>query len=81
MKIKTKLYLGFGLILIMLVLGLGIIQNILIEMKNSMSLVVIDRYEKVKLISALNDEIQGMSNRLNNLYILPEKKWEFEKDA
>ncbi|RNB85406.1 response regulator [Brevibacillus fluminis] len=78
MKIKTKLYLGFGSILIMLVLGLGIIQNILIDMKNVMSHVVIDRYEKVKMVTALGNEIQSMSNHLNNLYIAPKNKRDIE---
>lgn len=81
MKIKTKLYLGFGSILIMLVLGLGIIQSILIDMKNAMSYVVIDRYEKVKMVAGLENEIQSMSHRLNNLYILPKNKRELEFDA
>lgn len=81
MKIKTKLYLGFGSILFMLVLGLCIIQNILIDLRNSMSHVVIDRYEKVKMVTALDHEIHSMSNRLNNLYIFPENQRGLERDG
>jgi two-component system chemotaxis sensor kinase CheA len=66
MNFKSKLYLGFGLILTLMVILAGSIVSILNDQNNQMNELVQDRYEKIKLANTVKHEVGITYNRLNN---------------
>lgn len=65
MKFRTKLYLGFGTIIVLLIMFSVIVFQQLSVMNQNMHGVVDDSYAKVKLTSAINADINILTIELN----------------
>jgi len=65
MKFRTKLYLGFGTILLLIVLFSFIVFQQLSMMNQNMHGVVEDNYVVVKLANAINTDINNLSIEMN----------------
>jgi len=69
MKLQTKLYLGFGSIFLLLLLLCGIGLNLFGHVNQSISEIVDDRYQKVKLATDIRSDINAIYRRLTALMI------------
>jgi two-component system chemotaxis sensor kinase CheA len=79
MDFKTKLYMGFGSLLLLMMIPLGIGFSIISQLKNSMDEVMIVRYEKVRLADFVNDETYKISRYLRDLILLDNDKDSVQK--
>jgi two-component system chemotaxis sensor kinase CheA len=73
-KIRTKLFLGFGslLILMMVLLGTGI--NRMSGLENSIEEIAHQRYENVILVTNIRGEVNNISRGLRNIVLLEDSK-------
>ncbi|MEB3102914.1 response regulator [Ferviditalea candida] len=69
MKYKTRLYLGFGSVVLLMTVLLSVAMNILNGMDRDMNEIVSNRYEKVKLATVIRYESNNMGTGLINLLI------------
>jgi two-component system chemotaxis sensor kinase CheA len=67
MKLKTKLFVGFGSLLLLMILLLGMVMNMLNVQNHYMNRIVKDQYEKVKLATMIRYEFGNMDRALSNL--------------
>jgi two-component system chemotaxis sensor kinase CheA len=69
LKIKTKLYTGFGSLLALLVLMLALVLNMLQDLNASINEIVKDRYAKAKWATTIRYEVSNMTRGLYTLAI------------
>ncbi|PWK14493.1 MCP four helix bundle domain-containing protein [Tumebacillus permanentifrigoris] len=69
MKIKTKLYTGFGSLLALLIVMLLLVLSMLNDLNQSMNEIVKDRYTKAKLATTVRFEVGNMARGLYTLAI------------
>lgn len=74
MKLKTKLYAGFGFILALIVVLLLILLNMLNQLNQNMQHVVKDRYEMVRLVNIIAYELNSFSMETRGLAANPPKE-------
>ena len=79
MGFKTKLYIGFGSLLLLMMIPLGIGFDIISQLKNTMDEVIVDRYEKVRLADVVSDETYNISRYLRDLILLDNDKNSVQK--
>ncbi|QQE75088.1 MCP four helix bundle domain-containing protein [Brevibacillus composti] len=74
MKYKTKLLLGFGTLLVVMIILLGTIFNVLTKLNDNMNEIVLDRYEKLKAVSDMQSQVNNLSRLLAGIVL--DEKWE-----
>ncbi len=67
MKYKTKLLIGFSTLLLMMFTLLAIISNVLASMNANVNEIVDDRYIKLKLANALQNNVNNVSRLVANV--------------
>ncbi|MGG0719357.1 response regulator [Robertmurraya massiliosenegalensis] len=67
MKYTTRLYIGFGLMILVLTMIITLIVGILNIQNQDMNNLVEDRYEKIKLLNHIRQGAKSIDNELNNL--------------
>ncbi|MGB8953844.1 MAG: response regulator [Tumebacillaceae bacterium] len=83
MKFTTKLYLGFGIILMVVLILLATIMNMLSTMNDRMEQIVANRYSQVRLATTIRYEVNNMDRQLSNLLLSPSgdvQQWQDEID-
>ncbi|WP_026672102.1 sensor histidine kinase [Alkalihalobacterium bogoriense] len=78
MKVKTKLYLGFGFILIILLVLASYMLFTLNQQHKFMEEIVQENYERVKLVNSLKSDTQVTGREIRELLLL-DNKAEIEK--
>ena len=79
MGFKTKLYIGFGSLLLLMIIPLGIGLDIISQLKSNMYEVMVDRYEKVRLADGISDETYNISRYLRDLILFGNDKNSMQK--
>ncbi|RXI98194.1 response regulator [Anaerobacillus alkaliphilus] len=69
MKLKTKLYLGFGTILVILVLISSIVLYTLNTQKNNLEVIVQNSYERVSIAQALKSNAQTKARFVREFFL------------
>ncbi|WP_158211607.1 response regulator [Alkalihalobacterium alkalinitrilicum] len=72
MKLKTKLYLGFGSILVIIVILCVNVFYTMNQQKEHMNAIVNENYERVKLIELLRNEINTTAREIRELLLMSE---------
>lgn len=73
MKIKTKMALGFGFFLFLMVITLGILLNLMGHLNQNMNEMVAERYERVRLANIIQHEVANMNNDLREMLMNPDE--------
>ncbi|USG66651.1 response regulator [Brevibacillus ruminantium] len=79
MKYKTKLLIGFGSLLVLMMVLMGTIFNVLTNLTASIHEIVDDRYEKLKSANDMQNHVNNMS-RLVTSIVLDENQKSFQED-
>ncbi len=69
LKIKTKISIGFGLMLIIFTLLMTMLINLINGLYQNTNEIVVDRFEKLKLATLIEDNINHTDLKLNELVI------------
>ncbi|KEO82400.1 response regulator [Tumebacillus flagellatus] len=69
MKIKTRLYAGFGGLLALLILMLLLVLKMLSDLNGSMNDIVKDRYVKLKEVTSIRFEISNINRELYSMVL------------
>jgi two-component system, chemotaxis family, sensor kinase CheA len=70
-KFKTRLYIGFGSVIVMLAVILFIVVGLLNNQNSQMSQLVQDRYEKIKLANVIREDVSAIEKEINNIALNP----------
>ncbi|MEB1806734.1 MAG: response regulator [Bacillaceae bacterium] len=70
MKLKTKLYFGFGAILFIIVILSANVYFTMNQQKDNMNAIVYENYERVKLIELLRNEINTTAREIRELLLM-----------
>ncbi|WP_078543902.1 response regulator [Litchfieldia alkalitelluris] len=73
MKFRTRLYLGFGLVMLVMTIVLILTINMLSSQKSRMDEIVQDRYEKIKLVNMIRSDIGVIGREINGLVVKGEQ--------
>ncbi|MGO0059156.1 response regulator [Brevibacillus fluminis] len=79
MRYKTRMFVGFGAFLIMLLVLLAIISSILTDLNKNINEIVDDRYVKLKAVNAIQNHVNNMSRWINSI-VLDETKESVDAD-
>jgi len=71
MKFTTKLYLGFGFVLVLSIVILSSIISMLNQLNHDINIVVQERYEKVRLVTIVKYELNSISRDSRGLLANP----------
>lgn len=69
MKIKSKLSLGFVVLLIFIIILMGTLLSHLEQVRENTAEIVEDRYQKIKMVNALEENMKTMENILQEMML------------
>ncbi|ACV63762.1 GAF sensor hybrid histidine kinase [Desulfofarcimen acetoxidans DSM 771] len=79
MGFKTKLYICFGSLLLLIMMTMGIALGFINQLKNNIHEAMVVRYEKVRLAGVISDETYNISRYLRDLILLDNDKNSIQK--
>lgn len=71
MKFKTRLYVGFGLIIVLCIILVSMMMSMLNQLNHNLNRVVQERYEKVRLVNIIYQELNSISRDSRGLLANP----------
>ncbi|MFC4322456.1 response regulator [Litchfieldia salsa] len=67
MKFRTRLYLGFGIVMVVMMIVLAIVLNLLSLQNKQMDEIVQDRYEKIRLLNNISTQVGIIGRELDDI--------------